>query len=421
MPQGNNFQHAPYSRSNPGDRVSYPKFELGPAIDSLAWKQAMVQVGGQLSRSNVKGVVFLNGHPFSDLFGSARLDEVGGLKRGYSRGISGLESLLALLRPASNGLGKKKDPIHPPLSNDSSTHEALDTLAQEVGNFTTAYVKKFEEGLREEGEAAIPCFRYVWSSVHHHLGRMEAAIAFIEFLQQWRTERSLSKDDRLLLVAHGHAGQVLALVSNLMTAGESEGRPIIFEILAKYWEAGSVEGRSVEQLEALYQALTEQSLLGGASVDMVTLGTPVRYGWDTDGCGRLLHVVNHRMIRSDGKRWLSKMELPQTAWEMPYLTGGDYVQQLAVAGTDVLPDSPEMEQANVDLHDILEPYDGFERWLECTRRTTRCPKDGQCVLVEYGVQAHEEDPRQHLFGHGCYTQSRSMVFLAEEIVRALYS
>jgi hypothetical protein len=162
-------------------------------------------------------------------------------------------------------------------------------------------------------------------------------------------------------------------------------------------------------------------LLGGASVDMVTLGTPVRYGWDTDGYGRLLHVVNHRMIRSDGKRWLSKMELPQAAWEMPYLTGGDYVQQLAVAGTDVLPDSPEMEQANVDLHDILEPYDGFERWLECTRRTTRCPKDGQSILVEYGVQAHEEDPRQHLFGHGCYTQSRSMVFLAEEIGRALYS
>ena len=74
----------------------------------------------------------------------------------------------------------------------------------------------------------------------------------------------------------------MALLSNLMTSGESEGRPRVFEILAKYWEAGSVEGRSVEQLETLYQALTEQSLLGGASVDMVTLGTPVRYGWDTD-------------------------------------------------------------------------------------------------------------------------------------------
>lgn len=421
MPQSNNFQHAQYSRSNPGERVSYPTFEPGPLIDSPAWKQAMAQVGTQLSRSNVKGVVFLNGHPFSDLFGSARLDEVGGLKRGYSRGISGLESLLALLRSATNGIGKSKDPIPPPLSNDPSTHETLDNLAQEVGNFTTAYVGKFEEGLSGEGEASIPCSRYVWSSIHHHVGRMEAAIAFIEFLQQWGSKRSLSNADRILLIAHGHAGQVLALLSNLMTSGESEGRPRIFEILAKYWEACSVEGRSIEQLEALYQVLTEQPLLGGASVDMVTLGTPVRYGWDTDGFGRLLHVVNHRTIRHDGKRWLSKMELPQTAWEMPYQTGGDYVQQLAVAGTDVLPDSPEMEQANVDFREILEPYDGFERWLECTRRTMRCPNDGQCVLVEFGVQANEEDPRQHLYGHGCYTQSRSMVFLAEEIAKALYS
>jgi hypothetical protein len=421
MPQSNNFQHAQYTRSNPGERVSYPTFEPGPSIDSPTWKEAMAQVGMELSRSNVQGVVFLNGHPFSDVFGSARLDKVGGLKRGYSRGISGLESLLALLRPETNGIGRREDPIHPPLSNDQSTHEALDNLAQEVGNFTTAYVKKFEEGLLGEGGASISCSRYVWSSVHHHLGRVEAAIALIEFLQQWGSKRSLSKDNRILLIAHGHAGQVLALLSNLITSGESEVRPRVFEILAKYWEACPMEGRSVEQLEGLYQALTEERFLGGASVDMVTLGTPVRYGWDSDGFGRLLHVVNHRSIRHDGKRWLSKMELPQTAWEMPYQTGGDYVQQLAVAGTDALPDSPEMEQANVDFREIFEPYDGFERWLECTRRTTRCPNDGQCVLVEYGIQANEDEPRQHLYGHGCYTQSGSMVFLAKEIARVLCS
>ncbi|MEX2492922.1 MAG: hypothetical protein WD425_14295 [Nitrospirales bacterium] len=401
--------------------MSYRTFEAGPCLDSPAWKQAMAQVGTQLSRSNVKGVLFLNGHPFSDLFGAARLDEVGGLKRGYSRGISGLESLLALLRPATNGIGRSADPIHPPLTNDPATHDALDHLAHEVGNFTTAYVRMFERGLCQEGTESISCERYIWSSVNHHLGRVEAAMAFIEFLQEWGTKRALTKDGRILLVAHGHAGQVLALLSNLVTSGESEARPRIFELLAKYWEACPQKGRSVEQLEVLYQLLNENRWLGGASVDMVTLGTPVRYGWDTDGFGKLLHVVNHRMIRADGKRWLSKMELPQTAWEMPYQTGGDYVQQLAVAGTDAMPDTSEMEQSNIDFREILEPYDGFERWLECTRRTTRCPKDGQCVLVEYGIQANEEDPRQHLYGHGCYTQSRGMVFLAGEIAKGLYS
>ena len=421
MPQNNNFQHAQYTRSNPGERVSYPAFEPGAPIDSPEWNQAMAQAGIQLTQANVKGILFLNGHPFSDLFGAARLDEVGGLKRGYSRGISGLESLLALLRPKTNGIGRSEDSIHPPLCNNQSTQEALDLLAHEVGNFTTGYVGKFEKGLYQGGGPSIPCGRYLWSSIHHHVGRVEAALTFIEFLQQWGSERSLSKEDRVLLIAHGHAGQVLALLSNLITSDESEARPRIFEILAKYWEACPVEGRSVEQLEVLYQALIQQRILGGASVDIVTLGTPVRYGWDTDGFGRLLHVVNHRMIRHDGKRWLSKMELPQTAWEMPYQTGGDYVQQLAVAGTDDVTDSPEMEQANLDFRETFEPYDGFERWLECTRRTTRCPNDGQCLLVEYGVQDNEKDPRQHLFGHGCYTQSRGMVFLAKEIAKALYS
>jgi hypothetical protein len=382
----------------------------------------MAQVGTQLSGVRVKGILFLSGHPFSDLFGAARLDEVGGLKRGYSRGISGLESLLALLRSATNGIVRSEDSIHPPLVNNQSTQEALDILAQEVGNFTTAYVRKFEQGLGQVGNQSIPCVRYVWSSVFHHVGRVEAAITLIEFLQEWSANLSISKEDRILLVAHGHAGQVLALLSNLITSGESETRSRVFEILAKYWEACPLQGRSVEELELLYKVLVEQRFLGGASVDIVTLGTPVRYGWDTDGFGRLLHVVNHRMIRSDGKRWLSKMELPQTAWEMPYQTGGDYVQQLAVAGTDAIPDSPDMEQANVDFREIFEPYyDGFERWLECTRRTTRCANDGQCLLVEYGIQANEEHPREHLYGHGCYTKSRGMLFLAEQIAKVLYS
>ncbi len=420
MPQSNNFQHAPYSRSNPGERVAYPVFESGASIDSPEWKQAMAKVGAQLVGARVKGVLFLNGHPFCDLFGAARLDEVGGLKRGYSRGISGLESLLALLRPATNGIVRSEDPIQPPLTNDSSTHKALDYLAQEVGNFTTAYVNKFEQGLQSGGET-IPCKRYLWSTVNHHVGRVEAVIALIEYLANWTAQLSLSKEDRLVLVAHGHAGQVLALFSNLMTSGESEIRPRIFEILAKYWEMCPSENKSVERLELLYKAVSEQTSLNGASIDIVTLGTPVRYGWDTDGFGRLLHVVNHRVIRADGKRWLSKMELPQTAWEMPYQTGGDYVQQLAVAGTDAIPDSPEMEQANVDFREIFEPYDGFERWVECARRATRCPKDGQSLLVEYGVQPKEENPRQHLYGHGCYTHSRGMLFLAEQITKVFYS
>ena len=419
MPHDNNFQHAIYAKSDPGTRVGYRTFQQEAALDSPAWVQAMAGIGKQLATSRVKGILFLNGHPFIDLFGAARLDEVGGLKRGYSRGISGLESLLALLRPATNGIYRPDDPIHPPLSNNQQTLDSLDALALEAGNFTSAYVRKFEQALDQESGQLTSCSRYVWSSVSHHVGRVEAAINLLLYLLEWGSGLNLSKEDRLLLIGHGHAGQILALVSNILTRGEADGRARVFEILAAYWQSCPSENRSVEQLEHLFRLITDRKILEGVSVDVVTLGTPVRYGWDTDGIGHLLHIVNHRMIRTDNKRWLAKMELPQIAWELPYQTGGDYVQQLAVAGTDALPDGPEAEQANINYREIFEPYDGFERWLECTRRTTRCANDGQCLLVEYGVQT-EELPRQHLFGHACYTRSQAMLFLATEIAGAFY-
>lgn len=419
MPHDNNFQHANYSKSDPGIRVGYRTFQQGAAPDSKEWGQAMAGVGEQLSKSRVKGILFLNGLPFMDLFGVARLDEVGGLKRGYSRGISGLESLLALLRPATNGICRPDDPIHQPLGNNEQSHQILDALAQEVGNFNSSYVNKFEHALIEGSGQPIHCARYVWSSMNHHVGRVEAAMDLLSYLHKWGSRLALSKEDRLLLVAHGHAGQVLALLSNIITRGESEARGRVFEILAKFWETCPSETRSVEQLEQLYRLIMEGKILEGASVDVVTLGTPIRYGWDTEGVDHLLHIVNHRVIRTDGKRWLAKMELPQIAWEMPYQTGGDYVQQLAVAGTDALPDGPQAEQTNVDFREIFEPYDGFERWLECTRRATRCANDGQCLLVEYGVQL-EDSPRQHLFGHACYTQLSAMLFMATEIASSFY-
>ncbi len=419
MPHDNNFQHANYSKSDPGTRVGYRTFQPEAALDSPEWVQGMARVGEQLVASRVKGILFLNGDPFIDLFGVARLDEVGGLKRGYSRGISGLESLLALLRPATNGICRQDDPIHPPLANNEQTQQSLDALAQETGNFPSSYVRKFEHALIQGSHQLIPCSRYVWSSLNHHVGRVEASMNLLSYLHDWGSGLHLSTEDRLLLVGHGHAGQVLALLSNIMTRGESEVRSRVFEILAKYWQACPSENRSVEHLERLYRLTTDRKVLDGASVDVVTLGTPIRYGWDTEGIGHLLHIVNHRVIRPDNKRWLAKMELPQIAWEMPYQTGGDYVQQLAVAGTDALPDGPEAEQANVDFREIFEPYDGFEGWLECTRRTTRCANDGECLLVEYGVQL-EDPPRQHLFGHACYTRSAAMLFMATEMARALY-
>ena len=102
MPIENNFQHDEMSRKNPGDRVAYGELSGVTAPESPSWQEAMGAVGSQLSRAGVRLVMFLHGSMLgTDVFGFKRLDEAGGLKRGYSRGISGLDSLLAFMREGS--------------------------------------------------------------------------------------------------------------------------------------------------------------------------------------------------------------------------------------------------------------------------------------------------------------------------------
>src|SRR5690606_9311028 len=156
------------------------------------------------------------------------------------------------LRPATNGIYRHDDPLHPPLTNNEKVQEMLDEFAQERGNFTCAYVRNFEQALAYGNDQRVPCYRYVWSSLNHHVGRVEAALHLLGYLRHWGAGIPLSKGDRLLLIGHGHAGQILALLSNLITTEDSDARARVFEILANYWEARPSEYRSIERLEQLY-------------------------------------------------------------------------------------------------------------------------------------------------------------------------
>ena len=415
MPQGNDFLHSKYSRSDPGDRARYVSFEPGAPPFSPAWQDALGRLGNSMWDAGVRAVVLVYGSYLgADLFGSGRLDEVGGLKRGYSRGIPGLESLLAALRPNEY---QQSPSCKPPFANDDAGKTKLDNLLNDKGNFSEDYVNALRNGLGSSHALAVQ--RHLWSSLHHHPGRMEGALALLQELNYLKTQKDLQADDRILIMAHGHAGQLPALLSNLMAPGESSVRETVFETLAYFYEQRETPSESIQHLQALDRLLAENQFATWPSLDVVTLGTPIRYGWDTDSLGKLLHIVNHRPIRQDGKRWLAKMELPQIVMEMPMASGGDYVHQLAVAGTDVVPASPWEVELDQALRENLEPYDGFERWLECARRVTRCPNDGKCLFIDYhdttGVS-----PLEHLFGHACYTRLHALLFQTSHIVETLY-
>jgi len=206
---------------------------------------------------------------------------------------------------------------------------------------------------------------------------------------------------------------VLALLTNLLATPRSPNHERILALLAKAPARSAAFEETVQRLRA------DTPILAGAALDVVTLGTPVRYGWDPSGLGKLLHVVNHRMMRTDGKRWLAKMDLPQITMEMPIAWGGDYLQQLSVAGSDSVPASEAEKALNKALWEILEPYEGFERWLECTRKCVRCHNDGRVLLVDY-KDAGSSNARDHFYGHAAYTRQAHQLFNFTEIVAALY-
>ncbi|MFQ5991488.1 MAG: hypothetical protein ACE5NA_03525 [Nitrospiraceae bacterium] len=420
MPTRNNFQHATYVRANPEDRLAYRELQPGAPADSPAWHDAMAGLGKEASQAGVRVVLFMHGTFLgTDPFGMQRLDEAGGLKRGYSRGIPGLETLLALMRAETNGLPNALSGQTAPYPNDDQTKQLIDEQSGDACNFSADYVRAFDKAVNRDAPSPIICERYLWSSEHHHLGRAHAAISLLNRIRALSQHHQLGAGDRILVEGHGQAGLVLTLVSNLLAPGNTSGRAGFFGALKA--SSGSTHHMLSEaDLDQLEQLLSSGQVLGGVSLDAVTFGTPIRYGWDPSGLGKLLHIVNHRPMRNDGKQWLAKMELPHITMEMPIAWGGDYIQQLAIGGTDAVPASPDAQAANKALWEILEPYDGFERWLECARKCVRCANDGLCLLVDY-KDAGSNNARDHVFGHAAYTRLNALLFNTTEVVRALYT
>lgn len=420
MPFENNFQHDELSRKNPGERLATAEVPTGPSSDSPAWFESMSQCGAMLSQAGVRAVVFLHGAIHgTDVFGMQRLDEVGGLKRGYSRGVSGLDALLAAMRQETNGIPLLPGGLKPPLRNDEATKNLLDEQLGDAGNFTTANVELIQNAINQKRSPPISCLRLLWASEHHHLGRATAAVRLLDTLRQHCEQQHLTPGQRVLLLAHGQAGLILALASNLLCPSPITGRPKLFAILSAYAEQTQHPDltAAINRVEPL---LAAGPLLNGVALDVVTFGMPVRYGWDPSGLGKLLHIVNHRSLRTDGKTWLAKMELPQITMEMPTAWGGDYVQELAVAGSDAVPSAEQAKAANKSVWELLEPYDGFERWLECARRAVRFPSEGRCLLVDYKDSTGSTNPRDHYYGHAAYTRRPATLFNLQQIVRTFY-
>ena len=421
MPIENSFQHDEMSRKNPGERLTVREMTPSVLSESSSGQDAMAALGKRLSHNGVRLIVLLHGSIMgADIFGVQRLDELGGLKRGYSRGVAGLDALLALMREGNNGISSLPGGLKPPLANDEQTKKLLDDRLGDAGNFTNGYLELMKQSLNRGLDHPLHCVRELWSCEHHHLGRGVAAVSMLGRLRDWIEAHKLGQRDRILVQAHGQAGLVLSLVSNLLCVTATGSRTRLLDLLSAF--ASQVDRPEITStIQRVAPLLSNGTLLNGAMLDVVTLGMPVRYGWDPSGLCKLLHIVNHRNMRTDGKTWLSKMELPQITMEMPIAWGGDYVQELAVAGSDAVPATDAAKAANKALWELVEPFDGFERWLECARRAVRIPSEGLGVLADYQDSTGSTNVRDHYYGHAAYTRLSAMLFNTTTIVHTLYS
>ncbi len=402
MPRENRFRHQPY--------VAWGLPPIPTTVSAVQTDQvADLDVGQTLRRLRVRHWFLVHGtFVGDDPFGvAAKLDEM-------------TESVNPMLRPlvkkmAMESWGRVLRGINQRLG---------DRMMGETGSYRDDYFADARLLLKTD---EIKVERFDWSSGNDHLARAEAAVKLFNRLAELPID---SETERLLLWGHSHAGNVFALLTNLL-ANDRESVNAFFAATGRIGEERADWKKAAERLAA---APTPHPL--AKALCLVTFGTPVRYGWDRDGYARLLHVVQHRPV-SGRSEWLAKPALPQSLDDVLKAKHGDWVQSFGVAGTDLRPVDRETRDVQRALGEVLEagmtePEIGqnslLERFPEAARARVRekfkdflvllerlhcgqrVPSEGDAVwLFDYGAEETEK------LGHGVYTKRAWLPFHATRI------
>jgi hypothetical protein len=290
--------------------------------------------------------------------------------------------------------------------------QALDTLLKDGGNYSSDFAAEFEQAINCEGQRRIPLRLFYWSSENHHIGRAHAAVQLVDEL----AARHPTAEGRILLWGHSHAGNVFALLTNLLGA-DRETRYRFFRAARSYYRWPLI-GRVDQPVWQRVQSLLDRDTLPLArALDIVTFGTPIRYGWDSSSCARLLHFVNHRP--ADG-RPAFQAAFPPVLDDVLSAAGGDYIQQLGIAGTNFSPDLFAWRAwlAELRLKRLLQGGFRQRNLLARLSAGVRVADEGETLLVDYGPG--EGHIGQHIAGHAVYTRLGWLLFHAEQVARRFY-
>ncbi|MDP6445148.1 MAG: hypothetical protein QGG36_01755 [Pirellulaceae bacterium] len=379
MPSSNHFRHQDYVAELPDVDVEYLSVAAPLSPDCDEFRDRLAAVGEQLRRARVAAIVLVHG----SFVGSDAM-----------------------------GVARKLARVSPTIGQAVAEMQKrwLDLWAGDAGNYASDYAATLQAAL---GGDNVPIVRRVnWSSENHHVGRAAGAVQLLDELHQLD-----ANGERILICGHSHGGNVFALVSNLL-GGDSHCRDQFFEAARSYYRLPLL-GRVDFPIWLEVRDQIEKSTLSDRwRLDFVTLGTPVRYGWDSGGYDRLLHIVNHRpqpgLAAHLGR-------VPESIEDVMQGRGGDYIQMWGIAGTNFAPSGWAFRARAADrrLHRLVQ--DGHRRrdLLKRLRLGVRVHDEGRTLLVDYGDAAGRV--AEHIAGHAVYTRRDLMCFHLEQIVRQLYS
>jgi len=289
----------------------------------------------------------------------------------------------------------------------------FDQVAGDVGNYTDAFAEHLEVLVNESESNAIHINRFNWSGENHHLGRVGGAISLLHYL----TSQSWSSDQRVLLWGHSHGGNVIAIASLLLGASS--------DAIERFFDATRMHYRNpiTGRLDLPHWEEVKRNLLSKdlpyqlPALDVATFGTPPRYRWNTNVCTKLLHFVQHRPLDVQHP---GRASIPNSVQDVIEARGGDYIQQIGIAGTDFPHQAFAWRSWSAErrLRDIFESTIRLRDLPNNLRSGYRVSLDGKTLLVDY--PSTDEHWNQKLIGHGVYTRPEWLPFHLNEISDHFY-
>lgn len=244
-------------------------------------------------------------------------------------------------------------------------------LTKDLGNFSEDHVNLIENFIADD----IKVENITWSSANHHYARVSACLNLIKKLSQIK----IDKKSKILFLGHSHAGQIFALMSQMINHQNMAIK------LIKILEFDDNKEKEI---------LSNLKKIKMMNFIFTTFGSPSRYSWELNKKTQLIHFINHRtkdFLGGQSKNFLTTKD-------------GDYIQQWGVPGSDMISPIKKEQLINEKLNELLGVGYDHEIFRENIQFRHRLHNQGHHYLVDYNDQGKTPNFLKTGFGHGVYTK-----------------